>query len=149
MQLHRLLNQHHPCFTTLPVDAALAEAVTAMVRYGKTAVAVVEGECLQGLLTRSDLIGCLDPSPGQPTEKKAIVQVMTRNLVLSDPDTSLEHALERLAQLNIEHLPVIADGRFLTVLHEKQLLRSRIGMLQAAIDDLQEYIDNLHNAAQD
>jgi len=149
MQLHRLLNQQNPCFTTLPVDAALAEAVTAMVRYGKTAVAVVEGDRLQGLLTRSDLIGCLDPSPDPATEKKAICQVMTRDLVLSDPDTSLEHALERLAQLNIEHLPVIADGRFLTVLHEKQLLRGRIGVLQSAIDHLQEYIDNLHNAAQD
>jgi CBS domain-containing protein len=149
MQLLRMLNQHNPCFTTLPAGADLVEAVTAMIRYGKTAVAVVEGEHLEGLLTRSDLIGCLEPMPGRPAEKKAVCQVMTRDLVLSDPATPLEHALERMAQSNIEHLPVVADGRFLTVLHEKQLLRSRIGILQSAIDHLQEYIDNLHNAAQD
>ncbi len=149
MQLHRLLHSQNPCFTTLPAEAALAEAVTAMVRYGKTAVVVMEGERLKGLLTRSDLIGCLDPGPGQPAEKKAVGQVMTRELVFSDPDTSLEHALERMAQSNIEHLPVIADGRFLTVLHEKQILHGRIKILQAAIDHLQEYIDSLHNAAQD
>ena len=120
-----------------------------MARYGKTAVAVVEGDRLKGLLTRSDLMGCLDACPGVPAGKKAISQVMTRDLVLSDPDASLEQALERMAQLNIEHLPVIADGLLLTVLHEKQLLRHRMAELQAAIDHLQEYIDNLHNAAQD
>ena len=149
MQLDRLLNQPNPCFTALPPEAPLAEAVTAMARYGKTAVAVVEGDRLKGLLTRSDLIGRLNSGPGQPAEKKAISQLMTRELALSDPETTLEHALECMAQLNIEHLPVIADGRLLTVLHEKQLLRRRIAVLQAAIDHLQEYIDNLHNAAQD
>ncbi len=149
MQLHRLLNQPNPCFTSLPAEAPLAEAVTAMARYGKTVVVVMEGERLKGLLTRSDLIGRLYPGPGQPAEKKAISQVMTRDLALSDPETTLEHALERMAQLNIEHLPVIQNGRLLTVLSEKQLLHSRIAALQAAIDHLQEYIDRLHNAAQD
>jgi len=149
MQLHRLFDQPNPCFTSLPAEAPLAEAVTAMARYGKTAVAVVEGDRLKGLLTRSDLIGRLYPSPGQPAAKKALSQVMTRELALSDPQTSLEHALERMAQLNIEHLPVIADGRLLTVLHEKQLLNRRIALLQEAVAHLQEYIDHLHNAAQD
>ncbi len=149
MQLLRMLNQQTPCFTTLPAGADLAEAVTAMVRYGKTAVAVVEDGCLQGLLTRSDLIACLGSGPGQAREKQTVCQVMTRDLVLGDADASLEQALACMAQSNIEHLPVIADGRFLTVLHEKQILRSRIGVLQAAVDQLQEYIDNLHNAAQD
>lgn len=149
MQLRRMLHQQSPCFTTLPADADLVEAVTAMVQYGKTAVAVVEGGHLKGLLTRSDLIGWLGAAPGPAEEKKAVGQVMTRDLVLIEPETSLELALERMAQSNIEHLPVVAQGRFLTVVHEKQLLYSRIGMLQAAVDHLQEYIDNLHNAAQD
>jgi len=149
MQLHRLLNQPDPCFTSLPAEAPLAEAVTAMARYGKTAVAVVEGDRLKGLLTRSDLMVCLESDPGQPNRKNALSQLMTRDLALSGPETTLAHALGRMAQLNIEHLPVIADGRLLTVLHEKQLLRHRIAELQAAIDHLQEYIDNLHNAAQD
>lgn len=149
MELRRMLNQQSPCFTTLPADADLVEAVTAMVQYGKTAVAVVEGGQLKGLLTRSDLIGCLGSGPGPAEEKKAVGQVMTRDLVLSEPETSLELALERMAQSNIEHLPVITQGRFLSVVNEKQVLHSRIGMLQAVVDHLQEYIDNLHNAAQD
>lgn len=149
MRLQRMLNQQNPCFTTLPAEADLVEAVTAMVRYGKTAVAIVEGGHLKGLLTRSDLIGYLGSRPGRADEKKAVCQVMTRDLVLSDPETSLEQALERMARSKIEHLPVIAQGRFLTVLHEKQLLHGRIGALQMAVEQLQEYIDNLHNAAQD
>jgi len=67
MQLHRLLNAHDTCFTTLPVDAPLGEAVIAMTRYGKTAVAVMEGDRLSGIVTRGDLLACLGketPVPG-------------------------------------------------------------------------------------
>lgn len=149
MQLHRILDQPNPCFTALPAGAALADAVAAMTRYGKTAVVVVEGYSLKGILTRSDLIGCLGQDPVGFAGKQVVSQVMTRELVLGDPQTSLEHALERMLQLNIEHLPIIDDGRFLTVLHEKQLLHRKNAMLQATIDHLHEYIDNLHNAAQD
>jgi hypothetical protein len=47
MQLQRLLYPHDPCLTRLP-----AEAVTARSRYGKTAVAVMEGNRLQEYIER-------------------------------------------------------------------------------------------------
>jgi CBS domain-containing protein len=149
MKLQRLLYPHDPCFTRLPVDADLGEAVTAMSRYGKTAVAVMEGDCLKGILTRSDLLARLGSDPERRLAKKRLDQMMTRQPVCGDPGESLEKALERMARSRIDHLPVVDDGRLVTVLHQRQLLQARIDLLQEAVKQLQEYIERLHDAAQD
>jgi CBS domain-containing protein len=149
MQLLRLLHPHDTCFTTLPADAALGEAVIAMTRYGKTAVAVMEGDHLSGILTRSDLLAYLGSGPEQPLGKKHLSQVLTGKLVCGNPWQSLEQALDRMAQCHIEHLPVVDAGKLVTVLHHRQLLQARIELLQETVNHLQEYVERLHDAAQD
>jgi signal-transduction protein with cAMP-binding, CBS, and nucleotidyltransferase domain len=54
-----------------------------------------------------------------------------------------------MAQSKVEHLPVVDDQRVLTVLHQSDLLRHQIEMMDADITYLKEYIDGLHNAEQD
>lgn len=149
MDLQRLLHPHDSCFTRLPADAALGEAIIAMTRYGKTAVAVMEGDRLSGILTRSDLLACLGGNPEPPSEKKHLSQVMTGEPVCGDPRESLEQALDRMARSRVEHLPVVDAGKLVTVLHQRQLLQARIELLQEAVNHLQEYVERLHDAAQD
>jgi signal-transduction protein with cAMP-binding, CBS, and nucleotidyltransferase domain len=149
MRLHRLLYPQDPCFARLPAYAALGEAVIAMTRYGKTAVAVMEGDRLAGILTRSDLLTCLQSRLDQPLAVMPLRQVMTGKPVCGDPGESLDQALERMAQARIDHLPVVDAGRLVTVLHQRQLLQARIELLEEAVNHLQEYIDGLHDAAQD
>jgi len=149
MKLQRLLDTHDSCFTSLSADTALGEAIIAMTRYGKTAVAVMEGDRLSGILTRSDLLACLGSSPEQPVEKKHLSQVMTGEPVCGDPKDSLEQALDRMARSRVEHLPVVDAGRLVTVLHQRQLLQARIELLQESVNHLQEYVERLHDAAQD
>ena len=149
MHLHKILNQPIPCFTSLPADTALDQAVSAMAHTGKTAVMVVDDGQVKGIVTRTDILGLLEKEASSPLGKKTVSQLMSRDLVLADPDASLEDALDRMAEFRIEHLPVIQDGRLLTVLHESHLLRQRIEVLRNDIGVLQEYIDHLHNASQD
>jgi CBS domain-containing protein len=149
MELQRLLHPHDSCFTRLPADAALGEAIIAMTRYGKTAVAVMEGDRLSGILTRSDLLACLGSNPEQPLKKKHLSQVVTGEPICGDPRESLEQALDRMARSRVEHLPVVDAGKLVTILHQRQLLQARIELLQEAIDHLQEYVERLHDAAQD
>jgi CBS domain-containing protein len=149
MQLQQLLHPHDSCFTRLPADTALGEAIIAMTRYGKTAVAVMEGDHLSGILTRSDLLAYLGSGPEQPLGKKHLSQVLTGKLVCGNPWQSLEQALDRMAQSRVGHLPVVDAGRLVTVLNQRQLLQARIELLQEAVNHLQEYVERLHDAAQD
>ena len=149
LQLQKIVDQPNPCFTSLSADTGLDQVLTALVRYGKTAVVILDNGKPKGILTRTDMMRLLQQSGRASAQGKTVSQLMTRELVLSDPQTSFDLALQRMAKFNIEHLPVIQDGRLLTVIHEKELLRFRLKTLQADVDQLQEYIDNLHNATQD
>ncbi len=149
MQLHKILNQSNPCFVSLPADAALEQAVTAMARHGKTAVVAMESGQVKGILTRTDVVGLLAQDSRAPVGEKTVSQLMSRNLVVADPQTSLAHALERMARYQIEHIPVVEAGRLLTVVHERELLHKRVDGLQTDIGVMQTYIENLHNASQD
>ena len=149
LQLHRIIDQTNPCFTSLSADTGLDQVVTALARYGKTAVVILENGKPAGILTRTDIVRYLDQDGCGAGQKKSLSQVMTRELVLSDPQTPFDLALQRMAKFNIEHLLVIQEGRLVTVIHEKELLRFRLKTLQADIDEMQEYIENLHNATQD
>ena len=149
MQLKKLVVQHNSCFTSLAADTTLDQALRVLVRHGKTAVVVLDGGKIIGILTRTDVVKALEDGGLAPPGEQTVAQMMTRELVSSEPQTSFDHALDCMAQSHIEHLPVIEEGRLLTVIHESDLLRGRINALEAEIKQLHEYIDNLHNATQD
>jgi CBS domain-containing protein len=149
MQLHQILNQANPCFTSLPVDAALDQALTALARFGKTAVIVMQKGKIKGILTRTDVVAALGTGRRGDLGEKTIAQLMTRDLIICDALSSFDHALDRMAQSNIEHLPVVENERLLTVVHERDLMRFRFKALQDDIEQLREYIEHLHNATQD
>jgi signal-transduction protein with cAMP-binding, CBS, and nucleotidyltransferase domain len=54
-----------------------------------------------------------------------------------------------MARSRVEHLPVVDAGKLVTVLHHRQLLQARIELLQETVNHLQEYVERLHDAAQD
>ena len=149
MQLNRILAQHSSCFTSLSADTTLDQALIALTRHGKTAVAVLDGGAIKGILTRTDVVKALARGEQALNAEKTVAQIMTQELVISDPQATFDHALDCMVQSNIEHLPIIEEGRFLTVIHERDLLRERINALEADIKQLHEYIDNLHDATQD
>jgi signal-transduction protein with cAMP-binding, CBS, and nucleotidyltransferase domain len=68
---------------------------------------------------------------------------------VAGPRQTFQQALERMSRSDIEHLPVLHEDRLLTVLHESEILRHGIDLLNADIIHLEEYIEGLHNAEQD
>jgi len=149
MHLSALLSAGQACFSALPPHATMGQAVTAMVRQQKTAVAVIDDGCLKGIVTRTDVLRSWESEVGQRPEQMQLSRIMTRELVVAGPDKSFQQALECMAGSDIEHLPVIQDGRLLTVVHESELLERHIGAMHEDIRQLQEYIEGLHNAEKD
>lgn len=149
LHLSALLSNGQACFSDLPPHATMGQAVTAMVRQRITAVAVMDGGCLQGIVTRTDVLRSMAAEYGRQPEQIQLSRIMTRELVVAGPEKSFQQALECMAASDIEHLPVVQDGRLLTVVHESDLLERHIGALQEDIHQLQDYIEGLHNAEKD
>lgn len=150
MQLSAMMQTlEAPCFTAMPPDATMADAVAIMIRKNQSAVAVMDKGQLKGLVTRTDVLKALVPTPGGKRDHQPLSGIMTKTLVVAGPQENFQQALERMSRSKIEHLPVLHEDRLLTVLHESDILRHRIKLLKADLIHLKEYIEGLHNAKHD
>jgi signal-transduction protein with cAMP-binding, CBS, and nucleotidyltransferase domain len=145
-----LLNPgREPCFCTLPPEATVKEATAELSRARLSVVAVMDKGQIQGVVTRTDLLALLGQTGGADSRDLTIDRVMTKQLVVAGPDKPMQEVLDTMERCGIEHLPVVKGERLQAVVHERDVLRSRIDGLQRDIDHLQEYIDGLHHAEQD
>lgn len=118
-----------------------------MVQKNNSAVAVMQGGQLKGIVTRTDVLKALHAT--RLPDHQPLSGIMTKTLVVAGPDQSFRQALDRMTRSNVEHLPVVHDQALLTVLHHSDLLIHQINAMDADITHLQEYIEGLHNAEQD
>lgn len=137
------------CFCTLSPSASVAQAVEALCRRRRSAIAVVDAGRIQGIVTRTDILKLLKQSDSTEPSKLPLSRIMTKRLVVSGPEKSMREVLDDMTQAGIEHVPVLDQGELLTIVHERDIMRSQIDAMQTDIHHLREYIDGLHHAAQD
>ncbi|GAB4411932.1 MAG: site-2 protease family protein [Anaerolineae bacterium] len=102
---------------TLTPQSSLRDAVKLTFDSFQADFPVCEGEQLVGLLTYTRLLEALDQhGPNVPVGK-----VMLTHVSPVAPDDNLFAAQQRLAESNLEALPVVADGRFLGLLTNRDI----------------------------
>ena len=102
-------------------------------------VPVVEGDCLVGLVTKSDLLRACPPdlNPfsliGSVANELArpIRDIMTTEIITTRPDSPLEEAAHRLIDRRINALPVVANLRLVGILTGSDISRALLAALGA------------------
>ena len=102
-------------------------------------VPVVEGECLVGLVTKSDLLSACPPdlNPfsliGSVTSELArpIRDIMTTDVATARPDSPLEEAAHQLIDRRINSLPVVSNLRLVGILTGSDISRALLAALGA------------------
>jgi acetoin utilization protein AcuB len=150
MNLIQVLNGLNRPTVTLPADTSLHDAIEIMAERGTSAVVVMSGEQVKGIVSRGDVLRSLR---SQPTETAApqtpLRRIMSTELVVGHPEEPLHQAIGHMQAAGVAHLPVLQDGRLLFLLHRDDLLQRQIQLLHDQIDHLQHYIETLHNAQMD
>ncbi len=62
------------------------------------------------------------------SEITAVHTIMTRGVETTDPGESVAHALERMLELGVRHLPVVDGGRLVGMLSDRDLLRTQLDL---------------------
>jgi CBS domain-containing protein len=120
-------------------DATVAEAVRAMTTHNVGIVNVLEGDRLVGVFSERDVVRRvvdrgLDPA-GTP-----VGEVMTTALVVADAEEEYQSAMRKMDQANIRHLPVVSDGRLVSMISIRDLLRVHLEDKDEEIRFLHEYL---------
>ena len=107
--------------TVLDSDDNVREAARRMTERNIGAAAVVDGGKLSGIFSERDLMSRV-VAQGLNPDSTTVGDVMTREIVVIDPDSDIDTALETMHSINSRHLPVVEDGKLVGMLSIRDLL---------------------------
>jgi CBS domain-containing protein len=120
-------------------EATVSDAVRLMATHNVGIVTVLDGDRLAGVFSERDVVRRvvdrgLDPARTQ------VGSVMTTELVVADPDEDYQSAMRKMDQANIRHLLVASEGRLLSMISIRDLIRVDIEDKGEELRYLREYL---------
>lgn len=127
----------------LPRTATIADAVAKMAAERTGCVLVIDpGAKLVGILTERDVLVKVVAHQKPLTE--AVATHMTPNPVTIGPDETLRTAITRMDKGHLRHLPVVEDGKPLSVLSVRGLVRQFADLYPAQVLNLPPDHDQIY-----
>ena len=124
---------------TVPRTAAVAEAVRVMASQNVGIVSVLEGDRLVGVFSERDVLRRV-VDRGLDPARTAVGDVMTSELVVADADEDYQSAMRKMDGANIRHLPVVSQGRLLSMISIRDLMRVELQDRTEEVRYLHEYL---------
>ena len=117
----------------------VAEAIQMMATHNVGIVAVFDDERLVGVFSERDVVQKV-LARGLDPAQTPVEDVMTTELVVADADEDYQSAMRKMDQANIRHLPVVSEGRLLSMISIRDLMRVEIQDKGEEIRYLHEYL---------
>ena len=124
---------------TVGAGDSVLEAVRRMDDANTGSVVVLEGNRLAGIFTERDLMRRV-VLRGHDVASTAVSQVMTRDLIFTEPDEAGEEAMSKMTRHRCRHLPVIEGERLVGLVSIGDLMKEISDEQSVEIHFLKEYI---------
>lgn len=149
MNISQLLKMHGKHAHTISKDSLVVDAIEKMALTKSGALIVTENDRPVGIFTEHDVFRChMVDKTGSFSDIK-VADVMSRNLIFASPDENFGHALNRMLNAQIHHLPVIESDKISGMLMINDIVRQHMEALNAELQYLHEYISRLQDAGND
>lgn len=120
-------------------NTMVTEAVRVMAANNVGIVIVLDGDKMVGVFSERDVVQRV-VDRGLDPGHTPVGNVMTAELVVADADEDYQSAMRKMDQANIRHLPVVSEGRLLSMLSIRDLMRVDIHDKGEEIRYLREYL---------
>ena len=120
-------------------DGTVAEAARTMEAHNVGIVAILDDERLVGVFSERDIVRRVN-NRGLDPAATTVGQVTTFDLIVADPSEDYQTAMRKMDQANIRHLPIVSEGRLLSMLSIRDLMRVEMERMTEEIRYLHEYL---------
>ena len=124
---------------SVPSTATVFEALQEMCEGNTGAVLITEDEKVVGIFTERDYAREGEVK-GRGAKDTIVSDVMTRQMVLIKPETSLEECVELMGKYHVRHLPIVEKERVVGVVSIRRLAEALLQQQQGTIIELENYI---------
>lgn len=106
------------------------------------AAAVLDGGRVVGVFSERDLMTRVVVA-GRSAGNTLVSEVMTRNIVVGDPNDTEQDGMNKMQQARCRHLPVIKDGSLLGFISLRDILQVEIEERDQEIKLMNEYLHSV------
>lgn len=124
---------------TVPSNATVFDALQVMYEGNTGAVLVTENEKIVGIFTERDYAREGEVK-GRTARETIVADVMTKQMVLIKPETTLEECADLMGKYHVRHLPVLEKDRVVGIVSIRRLAEALLAEEKGAIVKLESYI---------
>ena len=135
-----LLNQKEDqSIHSVPSTSTVQDALKAMTAANTGAILVSDGEKIVGIFTERDYAREGEVK-GRIAANTLISDVMTKEMVMVKPETSVRQCIELMARYHVRHLPVLDQEKVVGVVSLRRLAEALVEEQRGTITELENYI---------
>ena len=125
-------------YSVSPTDTVYY-ALEQMAQANIGAVLVCENDQMVGIFTERDYARKIILMGRQSLDTQ-IQEIMTKEMIIAQPDTTLDEAMAVMAKFHIRHLPVMEHGRLVGLISMRDVVDALIASKDDLIENLENYI---------
>jgi CBS domain-containing protein len=126
--------------TSTAPTATIAQVVDALAEHRIGALLVLDraGQLL-GIVSERDVMRCLAAN-GAHTLEMTAGQLMTRELQIANPETTVAEAMAKMTVGRFRHMPVMEHGKLIGLISIGDVVKARIMEQEGEVDSLKAYV---------
>jgi len=103
-------------------EATIKDAAEIMDRLQIGSLIVVSDSRVIGIITDGDLVKRFIPLD-KPSSQVKVKDIMSKKLIMLEPEESVEYAANLMAEKNISHMPILQKGKLIGILTASRILK--------------------------
>jgi len=134
---------------TIAGNRSVDDAVNLMAIKKAGALIVTENERPVGIFTERDVFRFYLADNTTPLSQTAVQDAMIPKRMAAKPEDEISAVLAVMTTDDIRHMPVVEDNNIIGILTLNDLIAHQIESLTDEIEQLRDYIEDLHEAGRD
>ena len=149
MKIRDLLRKKARPVHKIAGNQSVDDAINLMTGEQASALIVTENDRPVGIFAERDVFRYFRRDKKTSLSEITVQNAMTANLIVAKPEEDVGMAMAIMIKSDIKHLPVMEAQKIIGVLKLNDLIDHQIESLTNEIDQLKDYIEDLHEAGRD
>ena len=137
--VRQLLDQKGRKIWSIKPDASVFDAIAKMAEKDIGSLVVMDGDELVGIITERHYARNV-VLKGKASPATPVRDIMERNVIIAQPEQSVEQCMAIMSEKRVRHLPVFEGKKPIGIVSIGDLVKSIIGDQKFTIDQLEHYI---------
>lgn len=139
MKVHELLDTKGHEVAKVDPQSSVLDATQTMNTLRIGALVVMQGQRIVGIFTERDVLTRVVAAGRDPATTR-VEEVMTRDVLTTSPEVSLEECRKIFTERRIRHLPVLDQGKLIGLITTGDILAHEVREHEKTIQHLENYI---------